>query len=291
MCVWNAPLLCAPHLVLVVSLGCFFQRRDAISRAFSLSVGCACVLLSNTMARPERLDLSTSFLFLTFYRERLKSSTDISYSIDAFLIGGTGLTKMQQQGHSQFGWDYNGWKLMHWCHKKEPLGNHRWRHIVDEHTKAHCGSEQDRCYGLWPVVLFLCQHMLLPSPAEPRFCPLSQQCAIHGQKTTAHPPCSPLIYASATWRSVLSKEIDVKWQCFLMGLWFCLQREAGCWKSEWVFSGLTESPEWISVFLGDTWCYGFFWNYFSSEKQECQTNLPMSKLKNNWFSWLYRMVL
>lgn len=77
-----------------------FQRRDAISRAFSLSVGCACVLLSNTMARPERLDLSTSFLFLTSHRERLKPNTVINYSIDAVLIGGTGLTKMQQQVHS-----------------------------------------------------------------------------------------------------------------------------------------------------------------------------------------------
>jgi len=47
------------------------------------------------MARPERLDLSTSFLFLTFYRERLKSSTDISYSIDAFLVEGTGLTNAE----------------------------------------------------------------------------------------------------------------------------------------------------------------------------------------------------
>lgn len=133
--------------------------------------------------------------------------------------------------------------------------------------------------------------MLLPSPAEPRFCPLSRQCAIHGQKTTAHPPCSPLIHASTTRRSVLSKEIDGKWQCFLMGLWFCLQREAGCWKSEWVFSGLTESPEWISVFLGDTWCYGFFWNYFSKGKHECKTNLPMSKLKNYRSSLWYRTVL
>jgi len=70
-------------------------------------------------------------------------------------------------------------------------------------TQSHTGSEQDWCYGLWPVVLFLCQHILLPSPAEPHFCPLSQQCAIHGQKTTAHPHCSPLIYASATWRSLL----------------------------------------------------------------------------------------
>lgn len=78
----------------------FFQRRDAISRAFSLSVGCACVLLSNTMGRPERLDPSTSFLFLSFHRERLKPNTVINYSIDAFLIGGTGLTQMQQQGYS-----------------------------------------------------------------------------------------------------------------------------------------------------------------------------------------------
>lgn len=53
------------------------------------------MLLSNTMARPERLDLSTSFLFLTFYRERLKSSTDISYG---FLIGGSGLTKNAATG-------------------------------------------------------------------------------------------------------------------------------------------------------------------------------------------------
>ncbi len=140
-----------------VAFPCFFQRRDAISWAFSLSVGCACVLLSNTMARPERLDLSTSLLFLTLHRERLKPSTAINYSIDTFLIGGTGLMPQERA-----------------------IRNHRWGPKVDEHTKAHCGSEQGQCCGLWSVVLFLCQHMLLPSPTEPCFWPLSQQRALHG---------------------------------------------------------------------------------------------------------------
>lgn len=140
-----------------------FQRRDAISRAFSLSVGCACVLLSNTMARPERLDLSTSFLFLTFHRERLKPNTVINYSIDAVLIGGTGLTKMQQQVHS-------GPVLQ----------------------PATC------CF-------ILVSTHVAAKPCRARFLPLITTLS----QTTAHPPCSPLIYASTNLRSLLSKEIDV----------------------------------------------------------------------------------
>ncbi len=124
-----------------------FQCRDAISRAFSLSVGCACVLLSHTMARPERLDLSTSLLFLTLHKERLKPSTAINYSIDAFLMGGTGLTTMQQQGHLI--WLRSQWmKVNALMPQERAVWNHRWRPQAEEHTKALCGSKQGQCCGL-----------------------------------------------------------------------------------------------------------------------------------------------
>ncbi len=84
---------------------------------------------------------------LTLHKERLKPSTAINYSIDAFLMGGTGLTTMQQQGHLI--WLRSQWmKVNALMPQERVVGNHRWGPQAEEHTKALCGSKQGQCCGL-----------------------------------------------------------------------------------------------------------------------------------------------